>query len=251
MVLSTVFDAFALILTAHTHSLTHTYTHDSHTWADMPCGVTQHTTNTIGTPPFGGVATVRESLWILRVMHFLYVFFSAFHFSFASELIFLPQCKCKALETAFRRCRMDYSEQHCVLNCVVSMFLQGISTAFSAISSLYGCFGPATYFVQFRVLKWFFPLAALRACIEASFPTLVFVILFRFSPFSWSVWACPFPSYTCVCVNEREREKAITRWVTFTTFTHVTGVYTHSNLYLMSTAAMPYIAATEASVIWC
>lgn len=125
-VLSSFFDAFALIVSTHTHSLTQTYTHDSHTWADMPCGATQHTTNTpSGHLRLVGRATVRESLWILRVLHFfvICVFLSAFHFSFALELRFLPQCKCRAVETAFRWCRTDYGEQQCVLKCVVSMFL--------------------------------------------------------------------------------------------------------------------------------
>lgn len=49
----------------------------------------------------------------------------------------------------------------------------------------------------------------------------------------------------CACVDERESYNQV--GITFTTFTHVTDVYTHPNLYLMSTAATPHMAIARQS----
>lgn len=49
----------------------------------------------------------------------------------------------------------------------------------------------------------------------------------------------------CECVDARESYNQV--GITFTTFTHVTDVYTHPNLYLMSTAATPHTATARQS----
>lgn len=240
--------AFTVACTCVQVTCTHTHTHHPHTHRHVTFARTDTATEprTWYTLSFDGDGQ-RESLWILRVLHFfppVRVLFSLSFFLHSRD--FLPQCKSRISQTAFSGHHLDLLvktlfRSRRLLCCRTCGIRQRSSTfALSLLFVLFGLF----YYVQLlgsrsgcTARSEIFPLAALQ-CFPLTPPLFkppqpIFV-----PPFStW--FLSVFLLRVCVCRWERESESYNNQVGTFTTFTHVIDVYAHPNLYLISTAATP------------
>lgn len=126
-----------------------------------------------------------------------------------------------------------------LLMCHICDYFKRLFIASSAIILCScSCVGPATLCAVLRseVILSTRGITRLHSFILFHAFFILFFFLLSESLFSFAV---------CACVDERESYNQV--GITFTTFTHVTDVYTHPNLYLMSTAATPHMAIARQS----